>query len=68
MQWILIILAVHVNDPKDIPGRVEIQMPSQQICEHALTDLKYEFKFKSFKVEGRCANVSSLSQTTPQTK
>jgi hypothetical protein len=68
MEWILLIIAVHVNDPRDIPGKVEVQMSSQQSCEQALATLKYEFKFKSFKVDGRCVNVSSLSQTTTENR
>ena len=68
MEWILLIIAVHVNDPRDVPGRVEVKMPNQQTCEQALSDLKYEFKFKSFKVEGRCVNESSLSRTTIESR
>jgi hypothetical protein len=61
MEWILLIMAVHVNDPRDVPGRVEIRMPSQQICEQTLETLKYEMKFKSFKVEGQCLKKESSS-------
>ncbi len=54
-MWILILLAVHVNNPRDIPGRVEIQMPSQQICEQSLQTMTYWLKFNQFKIEGQCA-------------
>jgi hypothetical protein len=58
MVWILLIIAVHANNPADQPGRVEIQMPDQQICQQALDSLKYEFKFKSFKVQAECVKRS----------
>jgi hypothetical protein len=45
---------MHVNNPNDQPGRVELQFNSQQACEQALATMKYELKFKSFKVEGKC--------------
>jgi hypothetical protein len=38
----------------DQPGRVEIQMPSQQICEQSLQTMTYWLKFNQFKIEGRC--------------
>lgn len=67
-MWLLIVIAVHVNNPADVPGMVEIQMPSQQTCEQALSSLKYELKFQSFKVEAKCVSASSLSQTTPRSR
>ena len=53
-MWLLIILAVHVNDPTDIPGRAEIQFPDQKSCQQALATIKWQLKFKSFKVVGEC--------------
>lgn len=45
---------MHVNNPKDQPGRVEMQFNSQQACEQALSTITYELKFKNFKIEGHC--------------
>lgn len=53
-MWLLILIAVHINDPSDIPGKIELQFDNQPTCEKILSTLKYELKFKSFKVEGKC--------------
>jgi hypothetical protein len=53
-MWALILIAVHINNPKDIPGKIELQVPNQQQCEQILSTLKWSLKFDSFKVEGRC--------------
>jgi hypothetical protein len=53
-MWILIIIAVHANDAKDIPGRVEMIMPNQAICQQAIDSMRWDLKFKSFRVEARC--------------
>ena len=54
MEWILLIVAVHINNPKDIPGKVTLEFATQQQCQMALDSLTYELKFKQFKVEGEC--------------
>ena len=53
-MWILIILAVHTNDPQDVPGRVEIEMPSLAACQAAAESIRWELKFRSFRVEAKC--------------
>lgn len=53
-MWILILIAVHVNNPNDIPGKIEILFSSQQSCEYALSTMKWQLKFDSFKVIGKC--------------
>jgi hypothetical protein len=53
-MWILIILAVHVNNPKDIPGQVTLEFPTQQACEQARTTMTSWLKFDQFKIEGKC--------------
>lgn len=50
---------MHVNDPKDQPGRIELRFEDQQTCEQVLSTMKYELKFKKFKVEGKCQKSSS---------
>jgi hypothetical protein len=54
MMWILVILAVHVNDPEDIPGRVSLEFSSQKECESAQSTIQSWIKFKSFKVTSEC--------------
>ena len=53
-MWIMILIAVHMNNPQDQPGRIEITFPTQQSCEQALSTVKYDLKFKSFKVVAEC--------------
>ena len=48
-MWILIILAVHLNDSKDVPGRVELTFQDQHTCLQALGTIKYKLKFDNFK-------------------
>jgi hypothetical protein len=53
-MWILIILAVHINDSKDVPGRIELMFQDQQTCQQALNTIKYKLKFDNFKVIAEC--------------
>jgi hypothetical protein len=53
-MWILILIAVHVNNPQDVPGRIELAFKDQMSCEIALASMKWQLKFNSFKVEGKC--------------
>ena len=53
-MWILLLLAVNVNDPTDIPGRATIQFRSQQECEQARATVTSWLKFESFKVTAEC--------------
>jgi hypothetical protein len=53
-MWLLIILAVHVNNPKDIPGKIIIEFPTQRECEQARNTLQSWLKFESFKVISEC--------------
>jgi hypothetical protein len=55
----MILIAVHINNPRDIPGRVEIQFPNQQLCEQAAATLRWQLKFESFKVEAKCQKLYS---------
>jgi len=45
---------MHINNPNDQPGRVELEFKDRASCEHALASMKFKLKFKSFKVEGEC--------------
>lgn len=57
-MWLMILIAVHLNDPKDIPGRVTLQFQTQQQCEQVLSTMSYWLKFESFKVVGECKKQS----------
>jgi hypothetical protein len=53
-MWLLILIAVHINNPKDIPGKVTLNFQTQQQCEQALQSMTYWLKFDQFKVVGEC--------------
>jgi hypothetical protein len=57
-MWLLILIAVQINDPSDQPGRVELQFADQKSCQQVLSTLKWQLKFKSFKIEGSCQKQS----------
>ena len=57
MMWLLILVAVHMNNPQDQPGRIELEFKDRISCELALASMKYELKFKNFKVEGKCQKI-----------
>ena len=55
MEWILIIVAVHINDPKDRPAQLEMTFSTEQQCLTTAQSLKYNIKFKQFKLEAVCS-------------
>ncbi len=57
-MWILILLAVNINNSNDIPGRIELSFKTQTECEYSLQSLEYSLKFKNFKVIGKCEKQS----------
>lgn len=57
-MWLLILLAVHVNNPKDVPGKITLEIDSQQSCEQILSSMTFWLKFESFKVQGQCIKKS----------
>jgi hypothetical protein len=53
-MWILLIIAVHINNPNDIPGKIQIVFNSEKECQTALNSMSYWLKFDSFTVKGEC--------------
>ena len=53
-MWALILIAVHINNPSDQPGRIELIFQNQQSCEQSLQTMTYWLKFSQFKIEGKC--------------
>lgn len=53
-MWIMILIAVNLNNPQDQPGRVELMFPTQQSCEEAKSTMKYNLRSKSFKMVAEC--------------
>ena len=57
-MWILLIIAVHINNPNDVPGRIQLQFSTQQACEQARASMTSWLKFDSFKVVAECKKQS----------
>jgi hypothetical protein len=57
-MWTLLLIAVHMKNPNDIPGRINLQFQTQQQCEQVLQSMTYWLKFDNFKVEGKCQKTS----------
>jgi hypothetical protein len=53
-MWLMILIAVHLNDPKDIPGKITLEFQDQLTCEQSLHTMTYWLKFNNFRIEGRC--------------
>jgi hypothetical protein len=59
-MWILVLLAVNVNNPQDIPGRVLIEFVTEQECLRAQSTVQSWLKFDGFKVTTQCVKKSLL--------
>lgn len=53
-MWTLLLIAVHVNNPSDQPGRIELDMPDRQACQAAADSMRYWLKFSQFRVQAQC--------------
>jgi len=53
-MWVMIILAVHTNNPNDVPGRIELTFLDHSVCQQVLSTIQYKLKFESFKVIAKC--------------
>ena len=56
--WILLLIAVHINNPGDIPARIQIPFESLATCEYARINMTYWIKFDQFKVISECKKQS----------
>lgn len=57
-MWLLILIAVHSNNPRDIPARATLEFATEASCLESLRSLTYWVKFENFKVEGKCQKKS----------
>lgn len=56
-MWILILMAIHTNNPNDMPGKITLEFQTQQQCEQSLKSMTYWLKFDQFKVVGKCQKI-----------
>ena len=54
MKWILVVLCININNPKDIPGKLTLDFESKHQCETSLASMDYWLKFDSFKIIAKC--------------
>jgi len=53
-MWLLLLTAVNISNPTDIPASVTLELSSQHECEQTLKTMTFWVKFKSFKITGQC--------------
>jgi hypothetical protein len=63
-MWILLVMAVHINNPTDVPGWIKVPMATEAECERARAGVTAWLKFESFKVTTQCQQESSSSSPT----
>ena len=56
-MWLLILIAVEMHNPNDIPAKITMQFDTQQQCEKSLQSMSYWMKFENFKIEGKCQKI-----------
>lgn len=57
-MWVLILLAININNPNDIPGRISIKFDTEHSCLKAKDSVEYKLKFDNFKVTAECKRSS----------
>ena len=57
-MWLLVIIAMNINNPADQPGRITIEFDTEQACVRAQHTVKYWLKFEGFKVQSLCQKQS----------
>lgn len=58
MKWLLLIIAVHINNPADIPAKLTLEFATHDACKAAQSSLKTWIKFDTFKVKSECQQQS----------
>jgi hypothetical protein len=53
-MWLMILIAVNINNPSDQPAKMSMEFPDKQSCEQVKTTLSYSVKFKNYKIEASC--------------
>jgi hypothetical protein len=53
-MWLMILIAVSISDPRDVPARITLEFVDQATCEQSRQSMQYWTKFESFKIEAKC--------------
>jgi len=53
-MWTLIIIAFSISNPNNIPATITLDMPNAHVCEQVLESMRYNIKYSSYRIEGKC--------------
>lgn len=53
-MWILLLTAIHLNNPNDIPAKITIEFETETQCLEALKTIDYKIKYSNYKIEPKC--------------
>lgn len=53
-MWILVLIAININNAQDRPAWIELPFESEQACEVARDQIRYWIKFQNFRLEASC--------------
>jgi hypothetical protein len=59
-MWILLIIAINVNNPVDPEFIIRIPFESERACKGALNNTDHWIKSKSYKMQATCKKQSYL--------
>jgi len=58
MKALLIIIAVHITNPNDVPGTIVVPYPSMADCYVAEKNIFFDLKFSQFTIKTKCIEKS----------
>ena len=67
-MWTLLLLAVSISNPHNVPATLTLDFPDRISCEQTAATLTYSIKYSGYKVIAQCQKKSSSSQTISETK
>jgi hypothetical protein len=53
-MWVLLLLAISITDPTDVPGEIQLQFNTYEECIAAAKTMNFKLKFPGFKVTTIC--------------
>lgn len=59
MEWILLLTAMHINNPNNIPATVSMKFDTEKACLEAKNSVEYKIKYESYKMVAECQRKKS---------
>lgn len=53
-MWILLLTAIHLSNPNDVPAKITIEFQTETQCLEALKTIDYKIKYSNYKIEPTC--------------